>query len=103
MLIGIVSSGGVTNFLPAVVKTLGYGNVETLLLTSPPYILCVITSSLNAWHADKTGERFWHITGSLCVALVGFIIAATTSSIGPRYFAIIIMVSSQAPAFQPNA
>ncbi|KAI0156943.1 MFS general substrate transporter [Xylariaceae sp. FL1272] len=92
ILTGIVSSGGVTNFLPAVVKTLGYNNVNTQLLTSPPYVLCVITTSLNAWHADKTGERFWHITGSLLVALVGFIVAATTTSIGPRYFAIIIMV-----------
>ncbi|KAI8629922.1 major facilitator superfamily domain-containing protein [Xylariaceae sp. FL1651] len=92
LLLGIVSSGGVTNFLPAVVKTLGYNDVNTLLLTSPPYILCVITSSLNAWHADRTGERFWHITLSLCVALIGFIIAATTTAIGPRYFAIIIMI-----------
>lgn len=99
LLLGIVSAGGVTNFLPAVVKTLGYGSVETLLLTSPPYVLCVFTSSLNAWHADKTGERFWHITLSLCVALVGFIIAATTSGIGPRYFAIIIMVPGVYGAF----
>ncbi|KAI1122883.1 major facilitator superfamily domain-containing protein [Nemania abortiva] len=99
LLIGIVSAGGVTNFLPAVVKTLGYNSVNTLLLTSPPYVLCVITSSLNAWHADRTGERFWHITLSLCVALVGFIIAATTTSIGPRYFAILIMVPGIYGAF----
>ncbi|KAH8159716.1 hypothetical protein CIB48_g8534 [Xylaria polymorpha] len=99
LLLGIVSCGGVTNFLPAVVKTLGYGSVETLLLTSPPYVLCVITSSLNAWHADRTGERFWHITLSLCVALIGFIIAATTTAIGPRYFAIVIMVPGIYGAF----
>ncbi|KAI1308599.1 major facilitator superfamily domain-containing protein [Xylaria venustula] len=99
LLTGIVSSGGVTNFLPAVVKTLGYNSVITLLLTSPPYVLCVITTSLNAWHADRTGERFWHITLSLCVALIGFIIAATTTSIGPRYFSIIIMVPGVYGAF----
>ncbi|KAI0400496.1 major facilitator superfamily domain-containing protein [Xylaria palmicola] len=99
LLLGIVSSGGVTNFLPAVVKTLGYNKVETLLLTSPPYVLCVITSALNAWHADRTGERFWHITLSLCVALIGFIIAATTTGIGPRYFAIIIMIPGVYSAF----
>ncbi|TRX95811.1 hypothetical protein FHL15_003365 [Xylaria flabelliformis] len=99
LLVGIVSCGGVTNFLPAVVKTLGYGSVETLLLTSPPYVLCVITSSLNAWHADRTGERFWHITLSLVVALIGFIIAATTTAIGPRYFAILIMVPGIYGAF----
>ncbi|KAI1353541.1 major facilitator superfamily domain-containing protein [Xylaria sp. FL0043] len=99
LLVGIVSCGGVTNFLPAVVKTLGYNSVNTLLLTSPPYVLCVITSSLNAWHADRTGERFWHITLSLCVALAGFIIAAATTSVGPRYFAIIIMVPGIYGAF----
>ncbi|KAI0394279.1 MFS general substrate transporter [Xylariaceae sp. FL0594] len=99
LLVGIVSSGGVTNFLPAVVKTLGYDSVKTLLLTSPPYVLCVITSSLNAWHADKTGERFWHITCPLLVALAGFIIAAATTAIGPRYFAIIIMVPGVYSAF----
>ncbi|KAI0421310.1 major facilitator superfamily domain-containing protein [Xylaria grammica] len=99
LLTGIVSSGGVTNFLPAVVKTLGYGSVETLLLTSPPYVLAVITSALNAWHADRTGERFWHITLSLCFALVGFVIAAATTAIGPRYFAIIIMVPGIYSAF----
>ncbi|TGJ87002.1 hypothetical protein E0Z10_g1753 [Xylaria hypoxylon] len=99
LLVGIVSSGGVSNFLPAVVKTLGYDSVKTLLLTSPPYVLAVITSALNAWHADRTGERFWHITLSLCFALIGFIIAATTTAIGPRYFAIMIMIPGVYSAF----
>ncbi|KAE9963858.1 hypothetical protein BLS_008852 [Venturia inaequalis] len=35
---------------------------ETLLLTAPPYFLAVITALANAWHADRTGERYWHIT-----------------------------------------
>ncbi|KAI2623781.1 major facilitator superfamily domain-containing protein [Xylaria nigripes] len=99
LLVGIVSSAGVTNFLPSVVATLGYNDVITLLLTSPPYILCVFTAALNAWHADRTGERFWHITLSLCVALAGFIIAAATTATGPRYFAIIIMVPGVYSAF----
>jgi MFS family permease len=62
LLLSIVSSASVTNFFPTVVKTLGYGNVETLLLTAPPYVLAVITTYLNAWHADRTGERFVSLT-----------------------------------------
>ncbi|KAI1389616.1 major facilitator superfamily domain-containing protein [Hypoxylon trugodes] len=92
LLLGIVSAGSVTNFFPAVVKTLGYGNVYTLLLTCPPYVLTVITTFINAWHADRTGERYWHITLSLVVALVAFILAATTTSIAPRYVAMMLMV-----------
>lgn len=34
-----------------VVKTLNYSNIPTLLLTCPPYVLAVITTFLNSWHA----------------------------------------------------
>ena len=92
LLLGIVSSGSVTNFFPSVTKTISKSDTEALLLTAPPYILGVITTYLNAWHADRTGERYWHITIPLWVAVISFIIAVTTSGIGPRYFAIMIMI-----------
>jgi MFS family permease len=94
LLFCIVASGTVTNFFPIVVKTLGYPNVESLLLTSPPYVLAVITTYLNASHADRTGERYFHIIIPLCVAVVAYIIAATTTAIGPRYFAMMLMPTS---------
>ncbi|KAI2625013.1 MFS general substrate transporter [Hypoxylon sp. NC1633] len=99
LLFGIVASGSVTNFFPAVVKTLGYNNVITLLLTCPPYVLCVIASFINAWHADRTGERYWHIVLSLVVALVAFILAAATTSLAPRYVAMMLMVPGVYCAF----
>jgi hypothetical protein len=88
---GIVSSGGVTNFFPSVVATLGFNSLDTLLLTAPPYLLAVITVSANAWHADRTGERYLHIVLPLCVSIVSFILAAATTKTGPRYFAMMIM------------
>lgn len=93
-LVGVVSSAGVTNFFPSVVKTLGYSNINTLLLTAPPYVLAVITTFLNAWHADKTGERYFHITIPLWVSVAAFILAAATTSTAPRYVAIMLMPSS---------
>lgn len=42
-----------------VVKTLNKNDVQTLLLTAPPYVLAVITTFANSYHADKTGERFF--------------------------------------------
>lgn len=38
LLFGFVAAGTVTNFFPTVVATLKYGNVESLLLTAPPYV-----------------------------------------------------------------
>ena len=93
MLFGNVAAASVTNFFPTVVKTLGYSNVVTLLLTSPPYILAIITTLINSWHADRTGERFFHITTPLCLALVTFIIAAATLNTAARYVAMMLMVS----------
>ena len=91
LLFGFVASGTVTNLFPTVVATLGYSDVDSLLLTVPPYILAVVTSFCNAWHADKTGERYFHITLPLYFAVIAFIIAATTTTIGPRYFAMMLM------------
>jgi MFS family permease len=94
MLFCIVASGTVTNFFPTVVATLGYGKIESLLLTAPPYVLCVCTAFANAWHADRTGERYFHITLPLWVCVITFIIAASTTATAPRYFAMMLMVPS---------
>lgn len=94
MLFCIVSSGSVTNFFPAVVRTLGYDDIITLLLTSPPYVLAVFATLLNAWHADKTGERYLHVILPLCVAMGAYILAASTTALVPRYFAMMLMVRS---------
>lgn len=82
-----------TNFFPTVVATLGYSQVVTLLLTTPPYVLAVITALLNSWHADRTGERFFHVTLPLGVAMIAFIIAAATTNVAARYVAIMLMVT----------
>lgn len=66
--------------------------MQTLLLTAPPYVLAVITTFINSWHADRTGERFWHIVIPLCFAVFAYILAACTTSTGARYFSMMLMV-----------
>ena len=93
MMFGIFASSTITILFPTVVATLGYSNVISLLLTVPPYMLAVLTSFLNSWHADRTGERYVHITLPLYVAVIAYIIAASTLATGPRYLAITLMPS----------
>ncbi|EFW99217.1 pantothenate transporter liz1 [Grosmannia clavigera kw1407] len=91
---GSTASGSMTTFFPTVVKTLGKGNITTLLLTTPPYLIAVAACLTNAWHADRTGERYLHITLSPLLAMVMYIVAISTTKFAPRYFAMCIMVGS---------
>jgi hypothetical protein len=71
--------------LKRVVKGLGKSNITTLLLTTPPYLIAVIAILCNAWHADKTGERYLHVAIPPVIALISFVIAAATIEFAPRY------------------
>lgn len=91
---GQISAHSVNNFFPKVVATLRQGPVATMLLTVPPYVVALVTSLANAWHADRTGERCLHLTLPLCVAVAAFVVAAATTSTAARYASMMLMVSS---------
>ncbi|KAK6464351.1 transporter of nicotinic acid [Scheffersomyces coipomensis] len=90
----LVAACGVTNFFPSVVQTLNFNDTVTLCLTAPPYCIAVVATYLWARHADKTGERFLHVTIPLVGALIAFIISASTLNTGARYFAMCLMIPS---------
>lgn len=90
----LVAACGVTNFFPSVVETLEFNRIITLVLTAPPYLIAVVATYLWARHADKTGERFYHVTSPLIISLISFIISAATLNTGARYFAMCIMIPS---------
>jgi hypothetical protein len=77
----------------SVVKGLGKSNITTLLLTAPPYLIGTIAILTNAWHADKTGERYLHVVLHPVIAVVSFIIAVTTTAFAPRYLFVPPFVS----------
>ncbi|OJZ87015.1 hypothetical protein ASPFODRAFT_188916 [Aspergillus luchuensis CBS 106.47] len=82
-----------SNFFPAVVKTLGFSTVNTLLLTVPPYMVALVISIANNWSADRLRNSSFHAIWPLSVAIAGFVIAAATLNTGARYFAMILMVA----------
>ena len=52
----------------------------------------MFTSMLNAWHADRTGERFRHFSIPFVIASGTFIVAASTLNVAARYTAMMIMI-----------
>ncbi|KAI2473780.1 MFS transporter [Annulohypoxylon bovei var. microspora] len=77
-------------FFPTVAKTLGYNTTVTLLLTCPPFVLAGAGSTVVGWSSGRLNERTWHITVTLSIAIVGFVIAASTLNTAARYVACFI-------------
>ncbi|KAJ5279849.1 hypothetical protein N7478_005221 [Penicillium angulare] len=83
-------------FFPTLTGTLGFGYVPTLLMSAPPWVFSCIFSVVNAWHADRTQEKIWHIYGPIFMGLVGFIISMSTLNVAARYVALFLQAGSYA-------
>jgi MFS family permease len=83
-------------FFPSLTRTLGFGYITTLLMSAPPWAFACVVSLINAWHADHTQERFWHIVGPIIGGLVGFVISMSTLNTAARYVALFLQASSYA-------
>ncbi|KAH7318061.1 major facilitator superfamily domain-containing protein [Stachybotrys elegans] len=83
-------------FFPTLTRTLGFGYVPTLLMSSPPWVFSCIVSLVNAWHSDKTQEKIWHITWPICMGIVGFVISMSTLNTAARYVALFLQAGSYA-------
>ncbi|KAK7464302.1 hypothetical protein VKT23_006470 [Stygiomarasmius scandens] len=80
-----LASCGFNSFFPTVVSALGYNSTLTLVFTCPPYLSAGIAAILFAMSSGKLNERTWHITLSMLVAIIGFIISCMTLNVGARY------------------
>ncbi|KAA1470621.1 MFS general substrate transporter [Dentipellis sp. KUC8613] len=84
------------NFFPTLTATLGFSTTISLLLAAPPWIFATIVTCVNAWVADRTGERFWHITTWWWGVIIANIIGVTTMSVAGRYVAMFLMATGYA-------
>lgn len=77
-----------------VVKTMGFSQTITLVLTCPPYLIATGVMLLWCWSSGKYNERTLHICIGKTIAAIGFTVAASTMNTGARYFAIILFVGA---------
>ncbi|KAI0683986.1 MFS general substrate transporter [Cytidiella melzeri] len=81
------------NFFPTLTATLGFSTTISLVLAAPPWIFATIVCCANAWHADRTGERYFHIAGWWWAVIIGYIIGLSTQSVGGRYVGMFLMAA----------
>jgi MFS family permease len=84
------------NFFPTLTSTLGFDTTISLVLAAPPWILSAIVCCLNAWYADRSGERFFHQTMWWWGVMLGFIISLATNNTAARYVSMFLMACGYA-------
>ncbi|KAL7954599.1 major facilitator superfamily domain-containing protein [Trichoderma compactum] len=83
-------------FFPSLTGTLGFAYVPTLLMSSPPWVFACLVSLAVSWNADRTQEKFWHITAPIIMGIVGFVISMSTLNVAARYVALFLQAGSYA-------
>ncbi|KAK8215934.1 MFS transporter [Phyllosticta capitalensis] len=87
-------------FFPTVVKTLGYGNIETLLITAPVWILTFFVALAVTYSSGRIGDRSIHIACLSMVSLAGNVICVATLNTPARFFGMFLMPLGAIPAYQ---
>ncbi|RYP45937.1 hypothetical protein DL768_007782 [Monosporascus sp. mg162] len=85
-----LSACSFNSFFPTVVNTLGFNTTITLVLTCPPFLFAGAAGILWGWSSGRYHERTLHITAGLSIAIVGFVVAASTLNTVARYIACFI-------------
>ncbi|KAF2155650.1 MFS general substrate transporter [Myriangium duriaei CBS 260.36] len=73
----IVPAYGYAYFAPSIIKTYGYGPIQTQLHSVPPWAAAFVFSMIVAWLSDKTRHRFAFTVMGCCIGIAGFGILVT--------------------------
>ncbi|KAH8106003.1 MFS general substrate transporter [Cristinia sonorae] len=83
-------------YFPTLSATMGFNTTISLLLCAPPFAFTAAEAFFLSRHSDKAGERFWHMTISLFVGIIGFVISISTMNTAARYISLFLMAQSYA-------
>ncbi|KAK7205268.1 major facilitator superfamily domain-containing protein [Myxozyma melibiosi] len=78
-------------FFPAIVNSLGYGKIESLLLTAPVWFATFLVSLLVTYTSGRFHDHAWHIFTLLLISCLGNIIMISTLNTGARFFAMFLL------------
>ncbi|CAO3693816.1 unnamed protein product [Rhizopus stolonifer] len=72
---GSVPNTSVSNFLPSIVKGMGYDDkLSANLMSAPPYLFAVLTMIAAAYSSDRKNDRAYHAISGAFICLMGYII-----------------------------
>ncbi|KAL9091258.1 MAG: hypothetical protein Q9165_004892 [Trypethelium subeluteriae] len=77
---------------------LGFSSINAQGLTAPPYFVSWLITMASAWIADRTMQRGYMIIFLSIVGGIGYVILATCTGVGPRYFGVFLAAAGVFPA-----
>ena len=99
------SFAALSNFLPTIVRDMGYSSVNAQGLTAPAYFLAFLCCMFAAWGSDRFGKRGWFVAGFATMGTVGYLMLAAIqdeTKTGPHYAAIYLATCGIFPALAIN-
>jgi MFS family permease len=90
----IVPAYGYAYFAPGIIKSYGYGNIQTQLHSVPPWAAAFAFSMLVAYFSDKLRHRFLFAMFPIAIAIAGFAILITTHHNRHLEYGALFMVTS---------
>jgi MFS family permease len=99
------SFAGLSNFLPVIVKDMGYSSINAQGLTAPAYFASFLCCVLAAWISDRYGKRGYVISGFAALGAVGYLLLAAVqdeTKTGVRYAGVWLAVCGVFPALSIN-
>jgi hypothetical protein len=85
-----VSFSSLPVFLPLILKEMGFTAVNAQGLTAPPYFVSFVLTLATTYFADRLQQRGLTIMIMAAIGGIGYVILATTESVGPRYFGVFL-------------
>jgi len=84
-------------FMPSLIAGMGYSNLESQLLTVPPYILASIWSIILAWLSQRSSKRgFWILVSApICIVGSGLLIGSSLHAV--QYIGIFLLATGAFP------
>jgi MFS family permease len=85
------AQGSIANYFPTIVASLNFSSTISLILTAPPYILAGAVYYVLMWYSDRKNTAYPIILGCISISVVMYVIPMSTTSIGARYFSMMIL------------
>ncbi|KAL6710534.1 hypothetical protein ACN47E_008582 [Coniothyrium glycines] len=95
---GNVAFSSLPVFLPTILKEMGFSSVNAQGLTAPPFFLSFLTVIATCYIADRTQQRGVVIAILTATGGAGYVILATTKSVGAKYFGVFLAAFGIFPA-----
>jgi hypothetical protein len=95
---GNVAFSSLPVFLPTILTDMGFSSVNAQGLSAPPYFVSFITVIATTYWADRTQQRGLMIAVLTAIGGIGYVILATTTSVGARYFGVFLAAAGIFPA-----